>query len=75
MRAKKTMSYSEKMARLEEVLGTMERSTLPLEEILALYREGQSLVAECRQFLTEAEGSIKKLEEDGTLSDFEQEEE
>ena len=74
MRAKKTMNYSEKMARLEEVLSTMERNALPLEETLELYREGQALVAECREYLTKAEGSIKKLEDDGTLTDFEREE-
>ena len=72
MPPKKKLNYSEKMARLEEVLNLMERNALPLEEILELYREGQSLVAECRDFLTKAEGSIKKLEDDGSLTDFEQ---
>jgi len=72
MPPKKKLNYSEKMARLEEVLNLMERNALPLEEILELYREGQSLVTECRDFLTKAEGSIKKLEDDGSLTDFEQ---
>lgn len=65
------MEYSQKIARLEEILGSMERNVLPLEKVLELYQEGQKLVAECRDFLTKAEGTIKKLEEDGTLSDFE----
>ncbi|MBP3837292.1 MAG: exodeoxyribonuclease VII small subunit [Pyramidobacter sp.] len=65
------MEYSQKIARLEEILGSMERNVLPLEKVLELYQEGQKLVAECRDFLTKAEGTIKKLEDDGTLSDFE----
>ena len=65
------MEYSQKIARLEEILGSMERNVLPLEKVLELYQEGQRLVAECRDFLTKAEGTIKKLEDDGTLSDFE----
>ncbi|MBO5492982.1 MAG: exodeoxyribonuclease VII small subunit [Pyramidobacter sp.] len=65
------MEYSQKIARLEEILGSMERNVLPLEKVLELYQEGQKIVAECRDFLTKAEGTIKKLEDDGTLSDFE----
>ena len=65
------MEYSQKIARLEEILGSMERNVLSLEKVLELYQEGQKLVAECRDFLTKAEGTIKKLEDDGTLSDFE----
>ena len=65
------MEYSQKIARLEEILGSMERNVLPLEKVLELYQEGQKLVAECRDFLTKAEGTIKKLEDDGTLSDLE----
>ena len=64
------MNYSEKVARLEEILASMERSALPLEKVLELYQEGQKLVAECRVFLTEAEGTIKRLEDNGELSDF-----
>lgn len=69
-----TVNYSEKIARLEEILQTMERGSVPLEQVIELYREGQAIVGECRDFLTKAEGSIKKLEDDGTLSDFHVEE-
>ena len=68
------MDYSAKIGRLEEILKSMERTAMPLEQTLALY-EGQKLVAECRQFLAEAEGKVKKLEDDGTLSDFDRQEE
>ncbi len=65
------MNYSEKIARLEEILGAMERGALPLDETLELYREGREIVNECRAFLRSAEESIRKLDDDGTLSDFE----
>lgn len=64
------MDYSAKIGRLEEILKNMERAAMPLEQTLALYEEGQKLIAECRQFLAGAEGKVKKLEDDGTLSDF-----
>lgn len=64
------MDYSVKVKRLEEILEKMEGASLPLEETLALYDEGQKLVKECREFLAKAETRVKKLEEDGTLSDF-----
>lgn len=68
--AERTVNYSEKIARLEEILQTMERGSVPLEQVLELYREGQEIAGECRDFLTKAEGSIKRLEDDGSLSDF-----
>ena len=69
------MDYSAKIGRLEEILKSIEHTAMPLEQTLALYEEGQKLVAECRQFLAEAEGKVKKLEADGTLSDFGRQEE
>ena len=69
------MDYSHKIARLEEILGQMERGALPLEKVLELYQEGQSLVSECRAFLGQAEKTVKKLEDDGSLGEFEEEEE
>ena len=64
------MDYSAKVERLEKILDTMERTAMPLEETLALYEEGRKLVKECREFLTQAGCRVKKLEDDGTLSDF-----
>ena len=53
------MDYSAKIGRLEEILKSMERTAMPLEQTLALYEEGQKLVAECREFLAEGEGTVK----------------
>ncbi len=68
------MNYSEKIARLEEILNAMEHGALPLDKTLELYREGQSLVNECRAFLSSAEASIGKLDDDGRIVPFEEEE-
>ena len=67
------MDYSQKIARLEEILSQMERGALPLEKTLELYQEGQSLVCECRAFLNQAEKTVMTLEDDGSLSEFEEE--
>ena len=48
---------------------------MPLEETLALYEEGRKLAAECREFLTQAEGKVSMLEEDGSLGSFPEQEE
>lgn len=64
------MDYSAKVERLEQILESMERTAMPLEETLALYDEGQKLLKECREFLAQAEEKVKLLEDDGSLSDF-----
>lgn len=64
------MDYSEKIEQLEKILKDMESGAMPLEKTLALYEQGQKLIRECRDYLTQAEGKISRLDEDGTLSDF-----
>ena len=40
----KKMSFEEKMNRLDEIVGKVENSVLPLEESLKLYQEGTALI-------------------------------
>ena len=49
------------MKRLEEIVRTMERGELPLEESLKLFEEGTALVRSCTKQLDEAEMKIVKL--------------
>ncbi len=49
------------MKRLEEIVRTMERGELPLEESLKLFEEGTALVRTCAKQLDEAEMKIVKL--------------
>ena len=54
-------SFEAAMKRLEEIVRTMERGELPLEESLKLFEEGTTLVRSCTQQLDEAEMKIVKL--------------
>ena len=70
----KNMTFEESMARLEQIVRTMERGEAPLDESLKLFQEGTELVSCCGKLLEEAELQIKKVIKtaDGTpaLEDF-----
>ena len=62
---------------LEEALQMLERTTdrlqdreLPLEEALAAYRQGLSLVSYCTQRIDLAEKQVLALNEEGGFSEF-----
>lgn len=54
-------SFEASMQRLEEIVRTMERGELPLEESLKLFEEGTALVRSCGKLLDEAELKIVRL--------------
>ena len=58
---KENQTFEEGMQRLEQIVRTMERGDLPLEESLKLFREGTELVASCGKLLDDAELQIKKI--------------
>lgn len=70
----KNMTFEESMARLEQIVRTMERGEAPLDESLKLFQEGTELASRCGKLLEEAELQIKKVIKtaDGTpaLEDF-----
>lgn len=49
------------MARLEEIVSTIERGESTLEESLSLFEEGTKLAAACAKQLDQAEQKILKL--------------
>ena len=53
--------FEASMLRLEEIVRTMERGELPLDQSLKLFEEGTSLVRSCGAMLDEAELKIVKL--------------
>ena len=55
------LTFESGMQRLEQIVRTMERGDLPLDESLKLFREGTELVASCGKLLEEAELQIKKI--------------
>ncbi len=47
--------------RLDEIVTKMEKESLPLEEALKAFEEGQKTVEQCRKMLDEAELKLKDL--------------
>ena len=67
--AKKKRSFEEALAELEAIAERIEQGKVGLEESIAQYEQGMSLVKYCRDVLAKAELRIQKLQErpDGTL--------
>lgn len=62
MAAKKEYKdFESAMARLEEIVASLESGELTLEQSLALYSEGVAIADICNNKLAEAEGQIAKL--------------
>ena len=55
------LTFEAGMQRLEQIVRTMERGDLPLDESLKLFREGTELVASCGKLLEEAELQTKQI--------------
>ena len=54
-------SFEENMQRLEQIVRTMERGDVPLEESLKLFQEGTELVRSCGKLLDDAQLQIQKV--------------
>lgn len=55
------LTFEASMQRLEQIVRTMERGDVPLEESLKLFQEGTELVRNCGKLLDEAELQVKKI--------------
>ena len=64
-----TMTFEAAMARLEEIVRTLENGNAPLDVSLGLFEEGVALVKLCNAKLDTAEQKVKILTNagDGTL--------
>ena len=60
MSAKKP-TFEENMQRLEQIVRTMEKGEVALEESLKLFQEGTELVRACGKLLDEAELQVSKI--------------
>ena len=54
-------TFEEKMFRLEQIVRSMERGDVALEESLKLFQEGTALVESCGKLLDNAELQVKKI--------------
>ena len=61
MAKKMTLNFEEALARLEEIVSTLERGDAPLEESLRLFEEGSGLMKQCTELLNKAEQKVRKL--------------
>jgi exodeoxyribonuclease VII small subunit len=56
----KAPSFEKALERLEEIVGFLDDGNMPLEESLALFKEGTKLAKLCRSLLAEAEVQVKE---------------
>lgn len=54
-------TFEQNMARLEQIVRSMERGDVALEESLKLFQEGTELVRSCSKLLDEAQLQVKKI--------------
>ena len=68
---KKEMTFETALARLEEIVRSMESGTAMLDQSLALFEEGVGLVKFCTKALDDAEqrGKILQRADDGSVSE------
>lgn len=59
--AGKKLNFEQSMARLEEIVGLLERGETPLEDALALFEEGTKLMRTCSALLDSAEQKVALL--------------
>ena len=59
--AQQAKTFEASIQRLDEIVKLLERGEVPLEQALALFQEGTSLVGTCTKLLDEAEQQVLKL--------------
>jgi len=57
----KNKTFEESMARLEQIVRSMERGEVALEESLKLFQEGTELVHNCQKLLDNAQMQVNKI--------------
>ena len=58
------ISFENKIERVKEIVDKMENETLPLNESVSLFEEGQKLLKELEEELKKAEIRIKTIKEE-----------
>lgn len=57
----KNQTFEESMRRLEQIVRTMERGEVPLEESIRLFQEGTELARSCGKLLEDAQLQVSKI--------------
>ncbi|MDO9507732.1 MAG: exodeoxyribonuclease VII small subunit [Thermovirgaceae bacterium] len=58
------MSYSDDMTKLQDIVNRLDSGEMSLEESLALFEKGISLVNSCRKFLEKAQQKVSLISMD-----------
>ena len=66
-------NFEESLARLEEIVKTLENGNVALNESLSLFEEGISLSKSCEEELKNIEVKAAKILENSKLSEFNEE--
>ena len=56
-----TPSFEKSLERLDVIVRQLEKGDAPLDDLLALFAEGTSLVRSCQKMLSDAEQKVVKL--------------
>lgn len=59
--SQQNMTFEASMARLEQIVRSMERGDVALEESLKLFQEGTELVRGCQKLLDDAQLQVKMI--------------
>lgn len=65
MAKEKPQTFEESMQQLEQIVAAIESGQIGLEESLAKYEQGMTLVKRCRDILDKAEKRIEVLSQSG----------
>lgn len=64
---KNEISFEQALARLEQIVKSLEGGNVPLEDLIKLFDEGTSLVKLCTERLDKAEEKVKLLQMKGGI--------
>lgn len=64
-------NFEERLQRLQEIVTSLEDTTIPLEMSIQLYKEGITLSRLCRTQLEKAQHEVKLVTDNGTIEPFE----
>jgi len=65
----KNLDFEKSLAKLEDIITSLEDGDLPLNESIKTFEEGVKLTKHCQELLTKAELKVQKLleKDDGSL--------
>lgn len=62
----KEVSFEEKQTQLESIVARLEAGNVPLEEMIALFEQGEALYRDCMQTLDAYEKRLNDLKKENT---------